>query len=688
MRLLSSRTRPVLQLDSHDCAPACLRYLLNLFGGDAPLSHIRSLCEFGESGVSLLQIKSVAPEFGLQVRFFEASRFDDSLDDMTPWIAQVRSREEGVAHFVVVREIGTKRVKIMDPEVGHVSLPRDAFVQEWTGILVTFTDGSVRPQRRNDLRWIARHLATGRRRNYLLISLVGALLISLLGIASAYIAKTLVDAITQSPFERLFWLALVAFLAFVLVQYIVNAGVGYVVQRLAAGLSVRSTTAMTHRFDQLTWEYASIMRHGDVVNRLKDPAEVERFLIVQCGQLAATALSFLVGFLWVAVLYPTMLPAVIVASALAVGNFRIFRDHLVSISYRQKSAQVGIDTLLMDYARCQEVLTATGAADVLLERFRSRFREFNVLQVKRVGLLALMGLGAALCPLLVMSWSVFWLWQSGVRDSSQLGDLVFQLTATGFIFGGISSALALLSSMDMMRVSFDRIMDVYTSTQEDLDEGDEPSPPRPITTLTLHEFGFRAGERQCTVTHRLTRNDRSRPSIVALTGSNGVGKSSLLRTLAGVADSTGGSVALDGHVITNKGQLRAVTSYLPQTDQLFTGSVLENVLLGRDTSKLPGHLPDALQLPRQARTADALAEVKVFNGGENFSGGQGRRVALARALAHDAPLLLLDEPFAGMDRNSVRRIFDFLTTVSHDFVIVVTHDESVLEAADTVLDLD
>lgn len=683
------RARPVLQLDSHDCAPACLRYVLNLMGGDAPLSDIRARCDVREGGVSLLQIKTVAPELGMQPRFFEAEHLADELSAMTPWIAQFRSREEGVAHFVVVRDVGARRVKIMDPGIGHVSLPRATFEAEWTGIMITFSDAGVEPRRRRDLAWIGRQLLQSRRRDYMVISLAGALLVSLLGIGSAYITKELVEAMTSSPFERLFWVALVAFLGFVLVRYLTTAGVGYVVQRLAARLSVRSTDTMTHRFDRLAWSRAASLRHGDVVNRLKDPADIEQFLIVQCGQLAATVLSFLVGVVWVAALYPSLLPAVIVAVVVAVGNFRIFRERLVSLSYRQKNAQVGMDISLMDYARCREALLAANGSDVLLSRFRERFREFNALHVRRVGLLVLMGLGASLCPLLVMAWAVFLLWQADTRTAAHLGDLVFQLTATGFIFGGISSALALLSSMDTMRVSFDRVMDVYTGPQEASAPADTPALHRPVTSVELRGFGFRVGAQQQTISHQVIRRDLTRPWLVALTGSNGVGKSSLIRAIAGVADRTDGALVLDDHAVTEKAHLRRLTSYLPQTDQLFTGSLLHNILLGRTEDEVTQleATATALRLPRRARTAREMAEVKVFNGGENFSGGQGRRIALTRAIVQDAPLLLLDEPFANIDRESVQEVLDHLRTLDHDFVICVTHDETVIERADAVIDL-
>lgn len=687
-----NRPRPVLQLDSNDCGPACLRYVLNIFGGDASLAELRDRCGLGEGGASLLALKATASEFGLTAKVYEAQRFDESLQDLTPWIAQLRSREAGVAHFVVVREVGRRRVKFMDPAVGNVSLPHDAFGEEWTKLLTDFTPEKVEPCRRSDFRWIRQQLVKGKRRNFLLVTLLLALLVSFLGIGSAYIAQAVVDSMVQDPFTSAFWMSLSALLAFFVVRYSVSAVVGYLVERMAARLAMDSTVSMANRMPRLSWKYTSMLRHGDVVNRMKDPGEVDKFLIVQCGQLAATLLTIVVGMTWVSVAYPAMLPAIVVACLLMVVIFRGFRDHLVSISYRQKLSQVGMDTLLMDYSRCREILISRGSSLYLLDAFTARFREFNKLHVRRVGLLAWMGLGIALCPVLVMAWSVFWLWQSGSRDAASMGHLVFQITAIGLIFGGITSGLSVISNMDMMRVSFDRIMDLYSGPTEGRDSANSGNlhVDRPLADISVSEFSYRAGSRSQTVSFRLPVGEGCGPKVVAVTGANGAGKSSLLRAMAGVSESSGGQFLVNGRLVSGRAERAALTSYMPQTDQLFTGSLADNIFLGGQESSMSRiqDVADALRLPRGARTPDELAEVRVFNGGETFSGGQGRRVALARAIQRDAPILLLDEPFANIDRASVGEILELLRDGPHDCVFIVTHDETVLNAVDWVLDLD
>lgn len=680
------RTPAVLQLDQMDCGPACLRYVLNCFGGDATVTDIRRRCELTDSGLSLLGMSRVAPELGLGARFFEATRTDPSLGDFTPWIAQLHSEDDGTSHYVVVDRIGTSGVSIMDPSVGHVRIPAAVFAERWTGIMATFADTGVTLRRRDDFAWARRWIRENPRPKYLLVSFLGAALTGLLGIGSAYVLKAVADSMISAPLSAPFWTAVIALLAFFLIQFLVGAGTTYVTEALAARMSNRSSSTVADLVRRLPWGHVAQMRHGDLVNRLKDPADVERFLIVTCGRLASTVLGFIAGLTWIAALYPGMIPAVVVALALAIGSFQYFRRHLVSISYRQKSREVAIDTGLMDYARCREMLTAATSQDLLLDRFRTRLVDLNRLHVHRIALLSIMGFFAALCPLIVMGWSVFRLWHWGDGTPQEIGDLVFQISATSFIFAGISSALSLVAGLDTMRVSFDRIMDV------DLGSGSEAAPHPQRTDdaalARLETFVFAVGPKRATVSLFVEPGPTDRPTLVALTGPNGVGKSSLLRTLAGAAPISGGTAQLCNSELSTCADFQSLTAYMPQQDQLFTATMLENVTLGRPTA--PGHLgqiAQALRLPREARTAADLASVPIQNGGDNLSGGQARRIALARALVMRKPVLLLDEPFAGLDRSSVAHVLTFLQQQTCELIILISHEDEVLARCDQVIEL-
>ena len=192
----------------------------------------------------------------------------------------------------------------------------------------------------------------------------------------------------------------------------------------------------------------------------------------------------------------------------------------------------------------------------------------------------------------------------------------------------------------------------------------------------------------------LTQIDLEIPSggLVALLGPSGSGKTTLLRIIAGLefADTGSGNICFNGKDVTTLPAAKRKVGFVFQHYALFNHmSVFENIAFGlrvRPKSEQPS------EEEIQERVQKLLKLIKLDDFGKRFpkqlSGGQRQRIALARALAVEPQVLLLDEPFGALDarvRRELRRWLRQLHEEIHVTTILVTHDqEEALEIADDV----
>lgn len=179
---------------------------------------------------------------------------------------------------------------------------------------------------------------------------------------------------------------------------------------------------------------------------------------------------------------------------------------------------------------------------------------------------------------------------------------------------------------------------------------------------------------------------------VALVGRSGAGKSTLADLLQAVWLPQSGTVRLGG-VATSAmsfAQARAQVAVVAQRTYLFTGTIAENLRLAAPDAS-DEELWEALEtaaLADDVRALDAGLATAVGERGLSLSGGQAQRLAIARAVLRDAPLLILDEPTAQVDLGSERAIVDALERASRGrTVLTITHRASAAAGADRVLEL-
>jgi len=220
-----------------------------------------------------------------------------------------------------------------------------------------------------------------------------------------------------------------------------------------------------------------------------------------------------------------------------------------------------------------------------------------------------------------------------------------------------------------------------------------PDPPRPAAfparfDLRFEAIRFRWQPDRPAVFDGLTL-DVPQGARVALLGSSGTGKSSLAALALKVAAPQQGRVLLGGVDIAllAAADVRARIGWLAQATHLFDDTIRANLLLARPEAE-DAALWAALDAAHIGETVRALPnglDSWVGEGGTRFSGGQGRRLALARALLSPAPILILDEPCAGLDAETERAFLGTLNEVAEGrSVILIAHRLSGVERLDRI----
>lgn len=177
--------------------------------------------------------------------------------------------------------------------------------------------------------------------------------------------------------------------------------------------------------------------------------------------------------------------------------------------------------------------------------------------------------------------------------------------------------------------------------------------------------------------------------FVAVRGPSGSGKSTLLNLVGGLDQPTSGSLRVRGHVLAELDEAGLTSYRRDEIGFVFQFFNLLPSLSAWENVAVPGMLDGSRLASVRPRAKALLDRVglgdRVDHRPSELSGGQLQRIALARALFHEPPLILADEPTGNLDSSTAAEIVSLLTALAADdgrTVLVVTHDSAVAEAAD------
>lgn len=337
----------------------------------------------------------------------------------------------------------------------------------------------------------------------------------------------------------------------------------------------------------------------------------------------------------------------------------------------------------------QAELTIFGASDRYRAQMETTELQWHEAQRRQSELTALsqalMLLIGAVAILLML-----WMAAGGVGGNVQPGALIALFVFCALAaFEALAPVTGAFQHLGQVIASAVRITELTEQKPEVTFPTDVSDVPEQVT-LTLREVSFSYPEQAQKALDSLSLQVNPGEHI-AILGRTGCGKSTLLQLLTRAWDPQQGEILLNDRPIAalNEATLRKTISVVPQRVHLFSATLRDNLLLAAPDAS-DELLADTLRRVGLEKLLDDTGlNSWLGEGGRQLSGGELRRLAIARALLHDAPLMLLDEPTEGLDATTESQMLELLADVMREkTLLMVTHRLRGLARFDQIIVMD
>lgn len=682
---------PFIQQNSEeDCGAACLAMVAKYHGRIFTITRVREAVGTGQLGTTLLGLRRGAEGLGIHARSGKAS--PELLDNFYKLPLPAIIHWKGI-HWVVLYGKQRGKYVVADPALGIRYLKKEALMKGWKNgamLLLRPDQESFYAQKSDKPAGFSRFL---RRilpyKGSIIQASLYAQIIGLLSLANPFLIQILTDDVLVRGDTGLLARVSIAVIALVLVTNALSLVQYNLVANLAQRLELGLTLEFGSKLLKLPLSYFETRRSGEIISRLDDVSRINNLvsdLAVRLPSLFFTALisfCFMLFYSWSLTLLSVV---VAVVMTLVTGAFLpvlqqrsrrvleldaenqgvLVETFKGALTFKTTSAEPQIwDELQTRYGRLANEEYRTSQLGIANGRFSSI--------VSGVGGIILLWFGSTLV----------------IRDQLSIGQLLAFSGMNANFVGLISFLVGFVDEFTRAKAAVQRFSEVIDATEESADNHRkafvELSAKANIVAEDLRFFY--PGRVDLLQDFSLVIPGGK---VTALIGRSGCGKSTFAKIVAGLHPYQSGSVRFDIYNLQDLAIecLRRQVVLIPQEPHFWSRSILDNFKLGTPYAtfeeivracKITEADEFISRLPDKYRTV--LGEF-----GSNVSGGQRQRLAIARAIVTDPPVLILDESTSGLDPVSEAQVLSqLLAHRQGKTTLIISHRPSVIRLANWIV---
>lgn len=550
-------------------------------------------------------------------------------------------------------------------------------------------DGTLKEIGR-ETRWIYYH--THAYRKAVLTYVLLGLLSTGLSMVSALASKELVNSIVLLGAEGYGGrrIAAVGFAVVFLAALgiLLNAFISRYSARINLRVSNELRAEVFDTFLRTDWESLQQYHSGDLLSRVNtDVTNVANSVLGWLPTLIIKLAQFIASLAIILCYDPTMAaialltaPFTLVAAKPFVSKMRIFSKEMRTVN----SEMTAFHEEALQNVQSIKAFNLVDPFTDRLKQVQSRYYDtalrFNRFSVVNSSILSAAGL---LVSYLCLGWGAYRLW----RGYIDFGTMVLFIQLAGYLSSALSALIKLVPSAIECTVSAQRIMTIFDLPQEKVEGLAE------VEALKKEKFSLCLDKLRFSYQNRSLVLDALELSVspgemIAIVGPSGSGKTTLFRILLALlhpSDGTAELVSGELHVPLSPAT-RSLFSYVPQDNVIFSGTIADTLRLVR-----PSATDEEIYAALKVACADTFVRAlpqgiysTLQERGGSLSVGQNQRLAIARAVLADAPILLLDEVTSALDMETEEKVLKNIAALPNKTCILTTHRPSVLSLCDRV----
>ena len=682
----------VLQHSEEDCGAACLAAITKHHGRTFTISRIREAVGTGQQGTTLLGLKRGAAALGFNARSVKASA--EILDKLGSAPLPAVIHWKGY-HWVVLYGQRGKKYVVSDPAVGIRYLSRTELTQGWVnGVMLLLEPDAVRffaqPDDKDKISGFSRFFQRVLPYKAILAeALLINLVLGLLSLTSPFLIQILTDDVLVRGDTQLLMAVVIA----VMVMNFVSSSLQLVQSNLIAHFAQRLELGLVLEFGRqilrLPLSYYEARRSGEIVSRLRDIREINQLVsqaIISLPSqffIAVVSFGFMLFYSWKLTAAATVIALLMTLSTI------VFLPTL-----QQKTRSVLVTDaenqgVLVETFKGALTLKTTNAAPQAWDEFQSRFGRlanvtFRTIQiaiynnvfsrlVSSIGSIALLWFGSILV----------------IGKELSIGQLLAFNSMNGNFTAFISTLITFVDEFTRAKTATERLTEVIDATPEAPDDAKKPFAKIPdaadiiCTNLNFHHAGRVDLLKDFSITIPGGK-------VTALIGKSGCGKSTLAKLIASLYSLQSGNIRIGLYNLQDLSLecLRQQVILVPQEPHFWSRSIIENFHFSYPNATFE-QIVTACQIANADEFISKLPDkyqTVLGEFGANISGGQRQRLAIARAIVTDPPILILDESTGALDPVGETEVLDkLLFHRQSKTTIMISHRPRVIERADWIV---